>query len=360
MKVVIPSSFFNMTEEQNIEFIKWQEFISENIGDNRIQDALLAYIQKLILNNTVVILDFNHLALLLGIKSNILSNMIMGSNSFYYNFEIPKRSGGTREIYAPYPVLLNAQRWIYENIIQSQPLHENSKGFKINTSIADNAKVHINQKVLLKMDIKDFFPSIKMNRIISIFRKLGYTKKISFYLASICCLDGVIPQGAATSPCLSNIIAKRLDYRLSGLAAKFNLAYTRYADDFTFSGDAIPVKVIDYVERIVKDEGFVINREKTRLIGEKQRKIVTGVSISSGKLTIPKEKKREVRKNIYYLLKNGLFEHQKQINSSDPIYVERLLGYLYFWLSIEPENEYVIKSIDKLKCYSNQLDLVQI
>ena len=86
------------------------------------------------------------------------------------------------------------------------------------------------------MDIKDFFPSIKINREMSVFRVLCYTKKISYYLASICCLDGVLPQGAATSPSLSNIIAKRLDYRLNGFAKKFNLTYTRYADDFTFSG----------------------------------------------------------------------------------------------------------------------------
>lgn len=349
-----------MTEEQKKEFHKWQEFISEKIRGKKTQDAILAYIQKLILNNAVVILDFNHLAQLLGVKSEILSRIVMGSNSFYYNFEIPKKNGGVREISAPYPVLLNAQRWIYENIIQSQPLHENSKGFKKHTSIVDNARAHIEQKFLLKMDIKDFFPSIKMNRIISIFRNLGYTKKISFYLASICCLDGVLPQGAATSPCLSNIIAKRLDYRLCGLAIKFNLSYTRYADDFTFSGDALPVKIIDYIERIVKEEGFDINKKKTKLIGGKQRKIVTGISISSGKLTIPKESKRKVRKNVHYTLKNGLFEHQRQINSSDPIYVERLLGYLFFWLSVEPENKYVIDSIEKLKHYSNRLDLGHI
>lgn len=345
-----------MNDNQRIEIDNWKSFITLNVRGKMTQNAISAYVEKLILNNTVVILDFKHLAQLLGIEDHVLSAIVNDSKAFYYNFEIPKRNGGKREISAPYPVLLGAQNWIYENILIKQPLHESSKGFVKATSIVDNARPHLNQKHLLKMDIKDFFPSIKINRVISVFRILGYTKKISYYLASICCLDGALPQGAATSPCLSNIIAKRLDYRLSGLAKKFNLIYTRYADDFTFSGNKISLGIIEYINSIVSDEGFKINETKTRLIGGKAQKIVTGISISSGKLTIPKKTKRDVRKNIHYILKNGLFEHQKNIKSHDPIYVERLLGFLYFWISVEPENIYIKSSIEKLKIYSKMLD----
>lgn len=358
MKVVFPSSFsLNiMTERQRIHIKKWESYIREHIRGKITQKAILAYIEKLVLADTIVILDFNHLAKLLGIEHKILASIVNNPNSFYYNFEIPKRNGGLREISAPYPVLLSAQRWIYENILKKQPLHESCKGFVKDNSIVDNARPHLNKNYLLKMDIKDFFPSIKISRIMSIFRVLGYTKRISYYLASICCLDGQLPQGAATSPYLSNIIAKRLDYRLNGLAKKFNLTYTRYADDLTFSGEALPIRIKNYIEAIVADEGFEINKTKTRLIGEKGQKIVTGISISSGKLTIPKKTKREVRKNIHYVLKNGLLEHLSYIDSTDPIYVERLLGFLVFWLSVEPENTYIKKSIEKLKAYSNMLD----
>ena len=262
----------------------------------------------------------------------------------------------TIRLTAPYPVLLNAQRWIYDNILIKQPLHESSTGFIRNISIVDNAKIHLNQTCILKMDIENFFPSIKKNRVISIFRNLGYTKKISFYLASICCLNNELPQGAATSPVLSNIIAKRLDYRLKGFADKFDLRYSRYADDFTFSGISIPTRLTSYIEKIVNEEGFVINSSKTKIIKDNKQKIVTGISISSGKLTIPKKNKREVRKNIYHLLTKGLIVHQKFINSYDPIYVERQLGYLYFWYSVEPENNFVLESIKKLKEYSKNLD----
>lgn len=344
-----------MTKEQKIEIDKWSVFVTTKINNVDLQKVFISYIKRLIKKDTVVILDFNHLARLLGVQKKTLSRIVMKSDSFYYNFEIPKRKGGTRKISAPFPVLLNAQKWIYENILIQQPLHDCSKGFRKNISIVDNAKEHLNQKILLKMDIENFFPSIKKNRIISIFRNLGYTKKISYYLASICCLDGVLPQGGATSPVLSNIIAKRLDSRLKGLANKFDLNYTRYADDFTFSGNVIPVKFIKYIEHIAEDESFIIKKSKTKLLNEKKQKIITGISISSGKLTIPKKAKREVRKNVYHVLSKGLFKHQKYIKSNDPIYLERLIGYLFFWFSVEPENSFVINSIEKLKKYSQEL-----
>ncbi|WP_369752780.1 retron St85 family RNA-directed DNA polymerase [Flavobacterium sp. WC2409] len=345
-----------MTEEYQIEIAKWSDFITKNIRGKKSQEALTLYVQNIIVHNAPVIIDFNHLAELLGIQKEILASIVMKSSSFYYNFEIPKRNGGSRQISAPYPVLLHAQRWIYENILIQQPLHTSSKGFVKNVSIVDNAKEHLNQKCLLKMDIENFFPSIKINRIISIFRNLGYTKKISYYLASICCSNQELPQGAATSPTLSNIIAKRLDYRLNGFANKFHLKYTRYADDFTFSGETIPYKLISYIEKIVKEEGFVVKADKTKLLSEKKQKIITGISISSGKLTIPKKTKREVRKNIHFVLTKGLFVHQKHIKSYDPIYLERLLGYLFFWYSVEPNNSFVLNSIRELKNYSKKLD----
>lgn len=344
-----------MNQDPEILLIEWKEFISKKFRGKKKQEALFNYVKRLIDNESIIILDFSHLALLLGIESGILAKIVNHTSSFYYQFEIPKKKGGMREISAPYPVLLNAQNWIYENMLSSQSMHHCAKGFIKNTSIVDNAKEHLDNRFLLKMDIENFFPSIPINRIIAVFRKLGYTKKISYYLASICCLNESLPQGAVTSPALSNLIAKRLDRRLFGLANRFNVTYTRYADDLTFSGNDLPIRFISYVEKIVEEEGFKINNSKTKLLSEKKQKIVTGVSISSGKLTIPKKAKREVRKNIFHVLSKGLFEHQQSIQSKDPIYLERLLGYLYFWLSVEPENNYVKESIISLKTYSKKL-----
>ena len=341
-----------MNSNHEIIIQKLQAFVAHNIKGQREQRLLVEYVSTLVKNDAVIILDFEHLSQLLGIKSGVLASIINKPSAFYYTFRIPKRSGGERQISSPYPVLLNAQRWIYENLLLPIGLHECSKGFVKNRSIVDNAREHLTNKKLLKMDIKDFFPSITINRVISIFRRLGYTKKVSYYLASICCLNNTLPQGAATSPAISNIIAKRMDRRLFGFANKFGLTYTRYADDLTFSGESIPPKLINYIELIAKDEGFCINEKKTKLLSENKQKIVTGISISSGKMTIPKKAKREIRKNIYHVLTKGLPKHQKAIGSDDPIYIERLLGYLFFWLSVEPENQFVIKSIKDLKEYS--------
>ena len=170
-------------------------------------------------------------------------------------------------------------------------------------------------------------------------------------MAELCTLENKLPQGAVTSPTLSNIIAYDMDMKLASVAEKSNLTYTRYADDLTFSGENISFELtLSEIDRIIREEKFVLQRKKTRFLTEKKRKIVTGISVSSGeKLMIPKAKKREVRKNVHYILTKGLAEHQRFISSTDPSYMKRLMGYLNFWLMVEPDNEYVKKSIAALK-----------
>lgn len=168
----------------------------------------------------------------------------------------------------------------------------------------------------------------------------------------MCCLYRHLPQGAPTSPALSNIVGYEMDKKLAALAAEYGLTYTRYADDLTFSGDVFSKEqIIPRIKQIIRDEKFEPNHKKTRFINEYGRKIITGVSVSSGaKLTIPKARKREIRKNVYFILTKGLAEHQCQIGSSDPVYLKRLIGELCYWRSIEPDNAYVSDSINRLKC----------
>lgn len=327
------------------ELGEWIVFLSRNIHSlNRLQ-IFLKYVIRLQRNGCPVIFDMKHLAQLFEVDATVCSSMIISSSSFYYKFSIPKRKGGVRDIAAPFPLMYEMQNWIYKKILFDINIHESATGFVFGKSVVDNAKIHLENPVILKMDLKDFFPSVSIKRVIAVFRRLGYTKKISYYLASLCCLDGKLPQGAPTSPILSNIVVFDLDRRLFGLANKFKLQYTRYADDLTFSGDRIPMRYIDYVTDIVCDEGFMVNEEKTQLLLGSQRKIVTGISISSGKLTIPREVRREIRKQVFYIQKRGISNHLTSIGSSDPVYIERLLGRLNFWHLVEPGNEFVNKSI---------------
>lgn len=183
------------------------------------------------------------------------------------------------------------------------------------------------------------------------FEKIGYPKNISKVLGELCCMRRHLPQGASTSPVLSNIIAYEMDRKLAAMAEEFGLTYSRYADDLTFSGDVFPKEqVLARVKEIIREEKFEPNHQKTRFLNENDRKIITGVSVSSGvKLTIPKARKREIRKNVYFILTKGLAEHQRRIGSHDPAYLKRLIGSLCYWRSIEPDNTYVADSIAALK-----------
>ena len=269
----------------------------------------------------------------------------------YKYFNMRKRCGGFRTISAPEGKLLEIQQLIYYRILQPAPCHPAATGFRQGKSIVDNVRPHLGKKQILKTDLRDFFGSIHQHRVKRAFEQIGYPAIVSEILAQLCCLQKCLPQGSPTSPALSNIIASRMDDRLVGLAKKYNLTYTRYADDLTFSGDFIPEEdFLSKLNTIVLREGFALNVKKTRFVGEGKRKIVTGVSISSGvKLTIPKAKKREIRKNVYFVLTKGVTEHQRAIGSKHPVYVKCLLGQLSYWLSVEPDNQYVRNSIKALK-----------
>lgn len=285
------------------------------------------------------------------VDKNTLVNILRNISNHYTHFKLGKRSGGYRTISAPDAALLKIQKIIYKRILLSVNVHPASMGFRQNISVTYNAKAHLGNKQILKADITDFFGSIKKQRIIKAFEKIGYPANISQVLAELCTLENKLPQGAATSPTLSNIIAYDMDVKLASVAQKSNLTYTRYADDLTFSGEDISFELtLSEIDRTIREEKFVIQRKKTRFLTEKKRKIVTGISVSSGeKLMIPKAKKREIRKNVHYILTKGLAEHQRFIGSTDPSYMKRLIGYLNFWIMVEPDNEYVRKSIAALK-----------
>ena len=147
---------------------------------------------------------------------------------------------------------------------------------------------------------------------------------------------------------LSNIVAKRLDYRLSGLSKKINLCYTRYADDITFSGNHIPKNIISICKIILLSEGFSLNDKKTKYKSAGSKKVVTGLNVHNDKLTVQKKYKRELRKEIHFIKNHGLINHLKYLNDFDPMYIERLIGRLNFLLSVEPNNSFGINSLDYL------------
>ena len=291
-------------------------------------------------------------AALLGVEVNRLEEILNNVSGHYQEFWMRKRSRGYRMISAPDKDLQAIQSTIYSRILSSVTIvHPAAVGFRCGRSVVDNAAPHLGKRYVLKMDIHDFFGSIRSPRVRQTFKKIGYPENVSKVLGALCCLHRHLPQGAPTSPALSNIVGYEMDRKLAALAAEYGLTYTRYADDLTFSGDVFPKEqIITQVKRIIRDEKFEPNHKKTHFMNQSSRKIITGVSVASGvKLTIPKSKKREIRKNVYFILTKGLAEHQRRIGSHDPAYLKRLIGMLCYWRAIEPDNTYASDSIAALK-----------
>jgi RNA-directed DNA polymerase len=341
------ASPFFMSDTNLID--RWRnDFIQKGVDEQRVADYL-AYLTPLVEKGLPIIFDFNHLCLLLGKKPGYVASVINANASHYRTFEIRKRSGGTRTISAPYPALLQCQKWIHRHILSQTTIHPAAHGFTTRKSILTNAAEHINKEQFLKIDIKDFFPSITINQVINVFKNLGYTRKVSFYLASICCQKKALPQGAPTSPMLSNIIAAGMDNRLTRFAQKFDITYTRYADDLAFSGKSISAKHIQYISAIVQDCNFQVNPAKTRLQQKKKKRILTGISIAAEQIKIPREYKRNLKMEIHCIRKYGIALHIRNQRIKNPNHLATIIGRIQFWRSVEPDNEFAQKALNELR-----------
>ena len=190
---------------------------------------------------------------------NFINDIIHSSHHFYRNFKIPKRKGGLREISAPFPTLHFIQGIIKDTIIFDLPIHKNAYVYIQNRSAIDHARHHCSSQELLMLDIKDFFPSIKRQDVFNILTTSTISDTDANYLSYLCTLNNSLPQGACTSPIISNAIMLKIDHRLSMLAETFDLKYSRYADDLAFSGNKIPKKLIRIVKSILEENNFNLN-----------------------------------------------------------------------------------------------------
>nr|WP_152557913.1 retron St85 family RNA-directed DNA polymerase [Nonlabens ulvanivorans] len=277
----------------------------------------------------------------------VLASMIKAPKSFYRTFKIPKKRGGTRTIVTPHNSLKEIQRWILDNILSQFMIHEAAFAYEVKKNVAMNASIHLGQDEMLKIDLKDFFPSIKSPRIRELFTRVGYSKEVSYFLNALCSLDGCLPQGAVTSPKISNIILYYLDKNLSTLCHNNEVKYSRYADDLVFSANELPINLKSIVSSSIIENGFEINYAKLTEYSSEQRKLVTGIVIKEKGLTLPRSKKLSIRNDVFFLLKYGIEDQIQKYN--DIFYLDRVQGRLSYWKQIEPNNKFVLDSIDKLK-----------
>ena len=222
--------------------------------------------------------------------------------SHYQRFAIPKKTGGQRLISAPMPRLKRCQYWVLDHVLAKVPCHPAVHGFLPQHSIVSNALPHVGQAVVINLDLKDFFPSIEYARVKGVFKSLGYGDHVATVLGLLCTEQQSeeilvdrqkyfvagkkrsLPQGAPSSPMITNILCHTLDKRLHAAATKLGFSYTRYADDLTFSSkqkERPPVgKLLWRVKQIIADEGFTLHPDKQRIMRHSQKQEVTGIVVN--------------------------------------------------------------------------------
>jgi len=272
----------------------------------------------------------------------------------YHTFTIPKATGGVREIAAPRPQLKRVQRIILDKVLSRVPVHEAAHGFVRGRSTVSNAAAHVGQDIILKFDLKNFFPSVGYWRVMGLYAQLGYspgnlrinTDDRSHAVAPILARlsvyakdpeeygGGYAPQGAPTSPAICNLVCRGLDARLSALVAAIGGRYTRYADDMTisFRGEPPIGRLRWWVQEVCRQEGFAINHKKFRVIRRSQRQQVTGIVVND-KLTVPRSARRQFRAVLHNCKKHGVASQAR----GRPDFASYLRGFASYVHMVQPE-----------------------
>jgi hypothetical protein len=267
----------------------------------------------------------------------------------YIRFTVPKKSGGVRELCAPHEDMAAAQEWVLRNILDKVPLHDAAHGFVAGRSTVTNAAPHVKTGVVINADLTDFFPTINVNRVIGVFRQLGYSPAASTVLALLCTeaprrkvtyagkplfvASGprALPQGACTSPALSNLVARRMDSRLTGIAIRLGFRYTRYADDLTFSAASDEGKVgylLARIRHITEDEGFAVNEAKTRILRSGDRQVVTGIVVND-RPGAPRELVRRLRAILHRAQREGLKSQNRENHPHFEAWLRGMVSYVH-------------------------------
>lgn len=249
----------------------------------------------------------------------------------YSTFEVPKKHDGVRTIAAPAGPLKRLQRRIYERLLAGAWQHDACCGFRRGRGIVDNARRHVGQELVINVDLRDFFPTITAPRVYGVFRRLGQGHEAAVFLTSLTTREGTLPQGAPTSPALANLVCRRLDARLQGLAARLGAAYSRYADDLTFSGPAGLERALPLIREIIGSEHFTVAQEKLRLMRQGRRQEVTGLVVNE-QVSVPRAVRRRLRSAVHHRCEGRPLHWE-----GAPLTAAALAGHLAYLNAVQPE-----------------------
>lgn len=298
----------------------------------------------------IVYKEFSSLTSDLGISGKALYSASNQIKKHYHTVRIPKGNGEFRQLYVPDEFLKSIQRKINEKLLSLEEISPYATAYRLGGSTKINAKPHVGKPVLLKLDIRHFFDHL----IYSIVKEKAfpaqrYSEQNRVLLSLLCVYKDALPQGAPTSPTISNIIMREFDNTIGSWCWQNDIAYTRYCDDMTFSGDFDPKPVIQLVKSELKKLGLFLNDKKTVVVRRGQKQSVTGIIVNV-KESVAKEYKTKIRQEMYYCMKFGIKSHLALCNNSDTVenYTLQLLGRINYVLSVEPSNA-------QMKTYRNWL-----
>lgn len=333
-------------------------------------DLTMTYARNLDKKGLPVIFSIEHLAVLIGLPSSIIKEIIQHRSNQYTRYKIRKKNKPKehRVLMSPDSKLKYIQKWINKNILQKIILPESSTAYIPGKSVFINAYTHRNSDKILKVDLLKFFDTISEERIFGYFRSIGYHPNLAFDFAKLTTTfhfksfwdsipteertqlgnliekrPAILPQGAPTSPQLANCIASSLDQVFEALSKTLNCRYSRYADDLIFSTTKGTGKLpeIATVKRIIEQEGFFVNENKTKQFNRGRKQYVTGFTVTHG-VHVPKKFRQEIIKHIYYARKYGPYNHLKKWMSDNSIpndfiydFHNWLLGKISFVLSAD-------------------------
>lgn len=284
------------------------------------------------------ILTLKHLAELTGASYRYLRDVVARRRDPYLGITRPKKNGETRAISSPEPVLMDVQRWILHRVLATCNTHAASFAYQQGRSIVDCAAMHVGARWLVKVDVHNFFPSIREREVFPIFADLGYPRLLSLELTRICTritgpgdpvmrhdryqgkapydvsVTGSLPQGAPTSGMLANVVMKQADQALMVYADEQGLVFTRYSDDIVFSctGEFSREKASAVVRRAaqtLKSQGLSIHWAKTRIITPGARKVVLGLLVDGDQPRLLPEFKRRLDVHLRGVERFGLPQH---------------------------------------------------
>ena len=290
----------------------------------------------------------------LGYSAKTLYGLSNSLEKHYHTVYVPKSDGSKRKLSVPDLILKLVQKSIADNILIQYPISTYAKAYKSGSSVLKNARPHIGKKKILKLDIEGFFDHILYSQVKDIvFYKEKYSEPIRILLTMLCYYQDALPQGAPTSPTITNIIMYDFDEAVGTFCRDKGVAYTRYCDDMTFSGDFDEKEIISLVKNELSKLGLYLKNRKTVVIPATKSQRVTGIVVNE-KINIAKEYKKKLRQELYFIKKFGFDSHLDKIGISDK---EQYL------LSLKGRIAYVLQTIpndDEFIGYKNFLNSIRV